>query len=135
MKYKRYSFAVNSYHQAVNLISLCHDKKVLPIIYIKYFIIKGFGIKWIKVFKNLLIQHSKKKKFKMFIDCKKNYGMVIDLVEEKMDYIKVDGKKETLIRLRQIAKKNKVLLNPHFSIVDISKIKNIEFKINKLFKK
>ena len=31
---------------------------------------------------------------------------------------------ETLRRLNQVAKKNKVLLNPKFSVVDLSKIKD-----------
>ena len=44
-----------------------------------------------------------------------------NLVEQKIDYLKIDAKKETLKRLNQIAKKNKVSLNPQFSVLDLSK--------------
>ena len=92
--------------------------------------INGFGPDWIKEFKNLLEKKFSKKKFKLFVDCKKNYGLFINLVEQKIDYLKIDAKKETYKRLNQIAKKNKVLLNPSFPIVDLSNIKNISRKIS-----
>ena len=133
MKFKNYSFAINSYIQAVNVIITCQKKEIFPIIYIKYFIINGFGPDWIKEFKNLLEKKFSKKKFKLFIDCKKNYGLFINLVEQKIDYLKVDAKKETYKRLNQIAKKNKVSLNPKFSVLDFSKIKNIDLKIQRSF--
>ena len=67
--------------------------------------INGFGPDWIKEFNNLLEQKFSKKKFKLFVDCKKNYALFINLVEQKIDYLKVDAKKETYIKLNQIAKK------------------------------
>ena len=97
--------------------------------------VNGFGPDWIKEFNNLLEQKFSKKKFKLFVDCKKNYGLLINLVEQKMDYLKVDAKKETYQRLNQIAKKNKVSLNPKLSVLDFSKIKNIELKIKRNFNK
>ena len=95
--------------------------------------VNGFGPDWIKEFNNLLAQKFSKKKFKLFVDCKKNYGLFINLVEQKIDYLKIDAKKETYKRLNQIAKKNKVSLNPKFSVLDFSKIKNIDLKIEKSF--
>ena len=86
--------------------------------------------------KNLTIYLNKnfqKKKFKLFVDCKKNYALFINLVEQKIDYLKVDAKKETYIKLNQIAKKNKVLINPKFSVLDFSKIKNIDLKFKRSF--
>ena len=71
----------------------------------------------------------------MYVDCKKNYGLFIDLVDQKIKYLKVEAKKETILRLRQIANKNKVLINSRFSVVDLSKIKNIDLKIDKNIKK
>ena len=97
--------------------------------------VNGFGSDWIKEFNNLLEKRFSKKKFKLFVDCKKNYGLFINLVEQKIDYLKIDAKKETYKRLNQIAKKNKVSLNPRFSVLDLSKIKNIDLKIERSFLK
>ena len=133
MKSKNYSFAINSYNQAVKIIIACQKRKIFPIIYIKYFIINGFGPDWIKEFNNLLEQKFSKKKFKLFVDCKKNYALFINLVEQKINYLKVDAKKETYKKLNQIAKKNKVLINPKLSVLDFSKIKNIDLKFKRFF--
>ena len=54
MSSKEHSFAVNSYNQAVLTIISCHKKNILPIIFIKYFMIRGFGPDWLKEFRNLL---------------------------------------------------------------------------------
>ena len=97
--------------------------------------INGFGPDLIKEFNNLLEQKFSKKKFKLFVDCKKNYGLFINLVEQKIDYLKVDAEKETFKRLNQIAKNNMVSLNPRINVLDFSKIKNIDLKINKNFLK
>jgi len=131
----KYSFAINSYDQAVNTITICHNQKIFPIIYIKYFMVNGFGSDWIKQFNNLLKKKFSKKKFKIFVDCKSNYGLFINLVEQKIDYLKVDAKKETYNRLKQIANRNKVLLNPQFNVIDLSKIKNIDLKIKRKYSK
>ena len=135
MRSKDYSFAINSYNQAVNIIINCQKRKIFPIIYIKYFMINGLGTDWVKELNNLLEQKFSRKKFKVFIDCKKNYGLFISLVEQKIDYLKVDAEKETFKRLNQIAKKNKVSLNPKFNVLDFSKIKNIDLKINRILLK
>ena len=97
--------------------------------------VNGFGPDWIKEFNNLLEQKFSKKKFKLFVDCKKNYALFINLVEQKIDYLKVDAKKETYNRLKQIANRNKVLLNPQFNVIDLSKIKNIDLKIKRKYSK
>ena len=135
MRSKNYSFAINSYNQAVNIIINCQKRKIFPIIYIKYFMINGLGTDWVKELNNLLEQKFSRKKFKVFVDCKKNYGLFISLVEQKIDYLKVDAEKETFKRLNQIAKKNKVSLNPKFNVLDFSKIKNIDLKINRILLK
>ena len=133
MKSKNYSFAINSYNQAVNIIINCQKRKIFPIIYIKYFMINGLGTEWIKELNNLLEQKFSRKKFKVFVDCKKNYGLFISLVEQKIDYLKVDAEKETFKRLNQIAKKNMVSLNPKINVLDFSKIKNIDLKMERNF--
>ena len=133
MKSIDYSFAINSYNQAVDIITTCQKRKIFPIIYIKYFMVNGFGPDWIKEFNNLLEQKFSKKKFKLFIDFKKNYALFINLVEQRIDYLKVDAKTETYKKLNQIAKKNNVLINPKFSVLDFSKIKNINLKFKRIF--
>ena len=132
MRFIKYSFAINSYHQAVKTINACHSRKIFPIIYIKYFIVDGFGPDWLKEFNNLLIKQFPSKTFKIYVDCKKNFGLFINLVEQKINYLKFDSKKESLKKLNQIAKKNKVLLNPQFSVIDLSRIKNINLKIDRI---
>ena len=133
MRSKDYSFAINSYNQAVNIIINCQKRKIFPIIYIKYFMINGLGTDWVKELNNLLEQKFSRKKFKVFVDCKKNYGLFISLVEQKIDYLKVDAEKETFKRLNQIAKKNMVSLNPKINVLDFSKIKNIDLKFKRSF--
>ena len=105
MSFNKKIFAINSYYQAFKTINSCHSRKIFPIIFIKYFIIDGFGVDWFKEFNNLLEKKFSRKKFKVFVDCKKNYGLFISLVEQKIDYLKVDAEKDTFKRLNQIAKK------------------------------
>ena len=61
----------------------------------------------------------------------KNYGLFINLVGQKIDYLKVNGDNNILFRLKQIAQKNKISINPKIAILDTTKIKNIELKIIK----
>lgn len=131
MPSKKICFNINSYYQASEIVSFCSKNKIVPILFVKYFIINGFGPDWIKELKRLLTNQFSTKKFKLYADSKKNYSLYINLVEQKIDFIKVDSDPETFIKLKQIAKKNKVLLNPEFSIIDLAKIKNIQIKIKK----
>ena len=73
--------------------------------------------------------------FKIFADVKKNYGLFISLVEKKINYIAVKGNKESIKRLVQIANLNKVTINPSFSVVDLSKSKNINLKLENIYNK
>ena len=103
MKIRKQSFAINSYHQAMQTISICYNKNILPIIYIKYFIVNGLGPHWLEELNNLLEQQFAKKNFNLFVDCKKNYGLFINLVEKKIDYLKVDAKKDQESKTNQRA--------------------------------
>ena len=127
-------FSINSYNQAYEIISICRKKNLVPILFIKYFLINGFGIHWLEELKQLLLTRFTSKNYKIYVDSKKNYGLFIDLVENQVNYIKVNANNETLKRLKQIAKLNKVLINPKFSIVDLSKTKNLQLKIEKNIK-
>ena len=132
MKKSHYCFDTKSYHQAVEIIGICKLKKIIPIIYFKYYLINGFGIDWITQLISMLLIKFKKKDFKILIDVKKNYALFISLVENKVDYINVNGNDEALKRLKQIAKLNNILINPNFSIIDLRDTKNIVNKLKKL---
>ena len=129
---RHFCFKVNTIHQALKIVFICKNNKILPIFFIQFYIINDFGSDWIVEFRNLLLKKFSKNTFKIFADCKKSYGLFINLVRHKIDYLKVNGDKNTLLRLSQIAKKNKISINPKITIIDITKIKNIEKKINKL---
>ena len=58
--------------------------------------------------------------------------MFINLVEEKIDYLEVKSEDEMLTNLKSIAQVNKVLINPNFSILDLTKSKNIKIQIKNL---
>ena len=134
MRSKNNCFTINSYDQASKIISYCKDNNVVPILFIKYFLINGFGIHWLKELNSLLLKQFSSKNYKIYVDSKNNYGLFIDLVKNKVSYIKVNGNNEILVRLKQIATSNKVLINPIFSIVDLSKTKNLQLKIEKTIK-
>ena len=77
----------------------------------------------------------KPKDFKIFVDVKKNYGLFISLIEERINYIAVKGNENSIERLTQIAKLNKVVINPSFSIVDTAESKNINLKLKNIYNK
>ena len=55
------------------------------------------------------------------------------MVTKKIEYIKLKGNSNILKKIKDIADKNRVLLNPPFNIVDCRNIKNINLKIKKLY--
>ena len=124
-------FIVNNIPQAIETISICKSIKILPIFFIKFYLINGFGLDWILEFRNLLLKKFNKKDFKILVDCKKNYALFINLVQKKIDFLQVNSDNQTLFRLKTIAKKNNVTVNPKISVVNLSNIKNIKSKILK----
>ena len=135
MRLKKYCFTINSYLQAVEIISISKKKNVVPILFIKYYLINGLGINWLSELKLMLENKFKPKDFKIFVDVKKNYGLFISLIEERINYIAVKGNENSIERLTQIAKLNKVVINPSFSVVDLSKSKNISLKLKNIYNK
>ena len=131
---KIFCFSINSFTQALETINICKKEKIKPILFIRYFLINGFGIDWIKEMKTMLLEKFSKNEFKLFIDTGKNYGLFITLVEEKIDYIKVKASINNLKKLKKISNLNKVLINPNISVVDLAKTKNISKKIKKIIK-
>lgn len=129
---KNYCYSFNSYNQAIEIINICKKNKITPNLFCKYYLINGLGIDWLKELICMLQNKFGLEKFTMYVDTKKNYGLFIDLVENNIDFIEVKGDKNILKKLREIGKLNKVLINPNFSIVDLTEIKNIELKIKKI---
>tara|TARA_B110000438_G_C15794076_1_gene642066 strand:+ start:883 stop:1290 length:408 start_codon:yes stop_codon:yes gene_type:complete len=132
VKKPKYCFAINSYNQALEIIEVCIKEKIIPILYIKYFLINGYGVDWLVQLNVLILKKYKSKDFSIFVDTKDNYGLFISLVEKKIKYLKTSTDNKTITRLKQIGKINKVLINPNFSIIDLSNIKKISIKIKKI---
>ena len=126
-----YCFNIKNIHQAKQTILICKSNKIIPIFFIKFYLINGFGPDYIIEFQNLLLKKYNKNNFKILVDCKKNYGLFIYLAKQKIDFLRVKGDKLTLHKLGQIAKKNKISINPKIGIIDLTKVKNIKNKIEK----
>ena len=119
----RKCFSVSSYSQIEKLLESKKTKKIL-IIYIKSNLIKGFGIDWLRVLINLIKKNYKQFKIKFYVDSGTDYGLSILIIRENIDYLKLRSNRIILNKINQMAKKNKVVLNPNFNVVDLSKIKN-----------
>ncbi|MBI04651.1 MAG: hypothetical protein CMI96_02415 [Pelagibacteraceae bacterium] len=122
------TFAINTLNQAEKVLKFFINKKIKPIIYIRNYIIKGFGYDWIVNFKQLL-ESKFNKNFYIYADAGYDFGLCTILINNKINYIKIKSNKNIMKKLQQIAKKNKVLLNPNFNIVDLSNLKNLEKKL------
>ena len=55
-------------------------------------------------------------------------------MQQKIDFLQVNADSNTLSRLKNIANKNKVTVNPKISIINLANIKNIKSKIQKIYK-
>ena len=127
---KKHCFAINTYEQFEKLIKYKKNKKKILVIYIKNYLIKGLGINWLKALIKLIKKNYSEYNIKFYIDAGYDYGLSILLIRENIDYLKLKSSKVILIKINQIAKKNKVLLNPNFDVVEVSKIqKNEKMKI------
>lgn len=135
MNLKNFCFNFNSYNQTLEILKLCNKKQIIPIFFFKYHLVDRFGVDWLIEVRDLLTKEIKSNDYKVYVDVKKNYGLFISLVEEKINYLKVKADKNMLRKLNQIAKLNKVLINPSFSIVDLTKSKNKKAKLVKLLNK
>ena len=132
---KKYCLAIGTYNNSLEILKNCKKYKIVPILFIKYSLINRLSVDWFIELKNML-NNEFDNKFMTYVDVKKNYGLFINLIEKKINYIKVDtSDKKTLEKLKQIAKINKVFINPNFSILDLSKSININTRIKNLYNK
>ena len=125
----KYCFSISSIYQAKQIISFCKNNKIKPIFLIKYYLVAGLGPDWLIELRNLLIKDFKKNNFKFCVECKKNYGLFILLVQKKIDFLMVSGNNEILKKLNQISKKNKISINPKFDMIEGTNLKKMKSMI------
>ena len=123
MKSKNYCFSFTNYNETAEIIKTCNNKNIKPVLFINNKLITDLGIEWLNSLDVMLNTQKKLKNYKLYVDVKKNYGLFISLVEKGIDYIKVETSKENIRKIKEIAKLNKVLINPQFSVVDPLKSK------------
>ena len=132
MKLKKYCFSINNYKQSLEILNIYKNLNIIPILHFKYNLVNRFSSDWLIELINMLEKQHGTKKFKTYVDVKKNYGLFINLVEKKINFLEVNANTEMLTKLKSIANVNKVLINPNFSILDLTKSKNIRIKIKNL---
>ena len=132
MKSKINCLSINTYYQAFEVLNTYKYSKNIPIFYVKYNLINRLSINWLLELIFLLENKFGSNKFKTYVNVKRNYGLLINLVEEKINYLEFQSNKELLSKLKSIAKINKVIINPNFSIIDLTKSKNIKIKLKNL---
>ena len=120
---KSYCFSFTNYNHTAEIIKNCNNTNLKPILFINNKLISGLGVDWLNSLRTMLNTEKKLKNFKLYVDVKKNYGLFISLVEKRIDYIKIETSKENINKIKEIAKLNKVLINPRFSVVDPLKSK------------
>ena len=123
MKLKNYCFSFTNYYHTAEIIKTCNNKNIKPVLFINNKLITDLGIEWLNSLDVMLNTQKKLKNYKLYVDVKKNYGLFISLVEKGIDYIKIETSKENINKIKEIAKLNKVLINPRFSVVDPLKSK------------
>ena len=135
MNKKLFAFTINTLEEAESVILASKSFKIKPILYFKKYFLLGFGAEFILTFREMLISKFGKSNFKLFIDCGSDQSLAIKMANEKIDYLKLKSNSIILSKIKNIAFKNRVLLNPSFNIVDCRNRKNISLKLKKLYSK
>ena len=135
MNKKLYAFTINTQEEAESVILASKNYKIKPILYFKKYFLLGFGAEFILTFREMLISKFGKSNFKLFVDCGSDQSLAIKMANEKIDHLKLKSNSIILSKIKNIAFKNRVLLNPSFNIVDCRNRKNINLKLKKLYSK
>ena len=135
MNKKLYAFTINTPEEAESVILASKNYKIKPILYFKKYFLLGFGAEFILTFREMLISKFGKSNFKLFVDCGSDQSLAIKMANEKIDYLKLKCNSIILSKIKNIAFKNRVLLNHPFNIVDCRNRKNINLKFKKLYSK
>ena len=120
---KSYCFSFTNYNHTAEIIKNCNNTNLKPVLFINNKLISGLGVDWLNSLRTMLNTQKKLKNFKLYVDVKKNYGLFISLVEKGIDYIKIETSEENISKIKEIAKLNKVVINPRISVVDPLKTK------------
>jgi hypothetical protein len=132
---KLFAFTVNNLEEAENIILECKNYKIIPILHFKKYLLLGFGAEFILTFREILISKFGKSNFKLFVDCGFDQSLAIKMANKKINYLKLKNNSVILSKINNIAYKNRVLLNPSFTVVDCRNRKNINLKLKKLYSK
>ena len=133
MKKKPNAFTVNTLSQAEVIILEAKNYKIKPILHFKNYLLKGFGPDFILTFQKILKSRFGNSSFKIFVDCGFDSSLSIRMASKKINFIKLRANLVILKKVKNIANKNRVLLNPSFNIVDCRNLKNINLKFKKLY--
>ena len=135
MKNKLICFTINTLEEAERVILGSKTYKIKPILHLKKYFLLGFGAEFILTFQNVLISKFGKLNFELFVDCGSDQSLAINMANKKINYLKLKTNSIILSKIKSIADKNRVLLNPTFNIVDCRNRKNINLKLIKLYSK
>ena len=135
MNKKKFAFTINTLEEAESIILASQSYKIKPILYLKKYFLLGFGAEFILTFREMLISKFGKSNFKLFVDCGSDQSLAIKMANNKIDHLKLKSNSIILSKIKNIAFKNRVLLNPSFNIVDCRNRKNISLKLKKLYSK
>ena len=135
MKNKLICFTINTLEEAEKIILESKTYKIKPILHFKKYFPLGFGAEFILTFQKILISKFGKSNFKLFVDCGSDQRLAINMANKKINYLKLKTNSIILSKIKSIAYKNRVLLNPTFNIVDCRNRKNINLKLRKLYSK
>ena len=127
------AFTINTLSQAEEIITEGQNHNIKPILHFKNYILKGLGLDFILIFQKTLKSKFGNSTFKMFVDCGFDSAKSIDMATNKINFIKLRGNSIVLKKVNDIARKNRVLLNPSFNIVDCRNLKNINLQFKKLY--
>ena len=133
MNKKLFAFTINTLEEAESVILGGKNYKIKPILHFKKYFLLGFGTEFILTFREILISRFGKANFKLLVDCGTNHSLAIKMANEKINYLKLKNNNIVLSKIKNIALKNRVLLNPSFNIVDCRNRKNINLKLKKLY--
>ena len=135
MNKKLFAFTINTLEEAESVILASKNFKIKPILYFKKYFLLGFSAEFILIFREILTTKFGKSNFKLFVDCGSDQSLAIKMANEKIDHLKLKNNSIILSKIKNIAFKNRVLLNPSFNIVDCRNRKNISLKLKKLYSK
>ena len=87
---KKICFAVSTLTQIESLIEFRRSKFKTSIVLIKYFLIKGFGVEWLRSLINYLNKKYKTHNIKFFVDSGYDQGLSILLTHENAEHLIIE---------------------------------------------